>query len=37
MYVDSPACFRVKGESELFMIDRGASCPLGCSIYIWME
>ena len=35
MYVDSSAV-RVKGgESERFRIDRGVSCLLGCSIYIY--
>ena len=42
MYVDSSAFVRIKGgESEGFRIDSGVrqalSCPLGCSMYIWME
>ena len=42
MHVDSLTCIRVKGgESVWFRInsglDRVASCPLGFSMYIWME
>ena len=38
MYFNSLAYIRVKtDESECFMIDRGVSCPLGFSIYIWMQ
>ena len=42
MHVNNSACVRVKGgESERFRIisglGQGVSCPLGCSMYIWME
>ena len=42
MYVDSPACVKVKwGWSEWLRIivrkDRGVSCPLGCEMDIWMQ
>ena len=42
MYVDSLAPVRVKGgESEWFRIDSGVrqsvSCPLGSSMYIWIQ
>ena len=38
MYVNSLTCVRIKGsESECFRIDRGVSCLLGCSIYIWRQ
>ena len=43
LYVDSSACVRIKGgvkESGLGLIvglGRVASCPLGFSMYIWMQ
>ena len=42
LYVDSLACVKVKGsKSERFRIDSGVSrcvsCPLCCSMYIWIE
>ena len=42
MYINSQTCVSVKGgDSEGFRINsgvrQGLSCPLGCSMYIWME
>ena len=41
MNVNSIACIRIKwGESECFRIESGVRqglCPLGSSMYIWMQ
>ena len=41
MYIERLVCVRVKGgESEWFRVDSVSwcvSCPLGFSMYIWME